>query len=86
MCGTKGIVQTPLCISISRFGCDQVNDGSLRDRGRDAARAQNRWRGHLSGRRDHSRTLWTVLMMQSWVQAMAGYGTSRSADTLERPP
>jgi asparagine synthase (glutamine-hydrolysing) len=53
----------------------------------DAARVQNCWLEHLSGRRDHSRTLWAVLMLQSWLETTvgygAGYGASRTADVLE---
>jgi asparagine synthase (glutamine-hydrolysing) len=49
----------------------------------DAARVQNCWREHLSGRRDHSRTLWAVLMLQSWLETTVGYGASRAADVLE---
>ena len=49
----------------------------------DAARVQNCWLEHLSGRRDHSRTLWAVLMLQSWLETTVGYGASRTADVLE---
>lgn len=49
----------------------------------DAARVQQCWLEHLNGRRDHSRTLWAILMLQSWLETTVGYGTSRMADISE---
>jgi len=40
------------------------NDGIL-----DSRRIQACWQEHLSGRRDRSRYLWSVLMIQSWLDA-----------------
>jgi asparagine synthase (glutamine-hydrolysing) len=49
----------------------------------DARRVQSCWLDHLNGRRDHSRTLWAVLMLQSWLDTMVERRTSGSADILE---
>ncbi len=49
----------------------------------DAQRVQSCWHDHLSGHRDHSRTLWAVLMLQSWLETMVEQRMSRSTDTLE---
>lgn len=49
----------------------------------DARRVQNCWQDHLNGGRDHSRTLWAVLMLQSWLDTMIEQRTSESADMLE---
>jgi asparagine synthase (glutamine-hydrolysing) len=49
----------------------------------DVQRVQSCWRDHLSGNRDHSRMLWAVLMLQSWLGMMVEQSTSRSTDTLE---
>ena len=48
-----------------------------------ARRVQSCWLDHLSGRRDHSRPLWAVLMLQSWLETMVEPRTSGSADILE---
>ena len=34
----------------------------------DVARVRRAWQEHLSGRRNHQRSLWTVLMLQAWLQ------------------
>jgi asparagine synthase (glutamine-hydrolysing) len=49
----------------------------------DAPRIENCWQEHLSGRRDHSRSLWAVLMLQSWLDTTVGQSASRAADVLE---
>ena len=49
----------------------------------DAGRVQHCWLEHLSGRRDHSRMLWAVLMLQSWLERTVEYGTSQTTDLLE---
>ena len=49
----------------------------------DAKTVQSCWQDHLNGRRDHSRTLWAVLMLQSWLDTMVEPRTSGSADVLE---
>ena len=33
---------------------------------------RQRWAEHLSGHRDHTHSLWAVLMFQAWLQALAG--------------
>jgi asparagine synthetase B (glutamine-hydrolysing) len=85
MCGIKWIVQTPYASRSVDLAAIRPMTARLSHRGPDAARVQNCWREQLSGRRDHPRTLWTVLMMQSWLETTVGYGTSRLADTPERP-
>lgn len=49
----------------------------------DTQRVQNCWQDHLSGNRDHSRTLWAVLMLQSWLETTVEQRVSRTTDTLE---
>jgi len=49
----------------------------------DAPRVQNCWLEHLSARRDHSRTLWAILMLQAWLDSTGGFNASRTADILE---
>jgi asparagine synthase (glutamine-hydrolysing) len=34
----------------------------------DVARVRQTWEQHLSGRRNHQRSLWTILMLQAWIQ------------------
>jgi asparagine synthase (glutamine-hydrolysing) len=66
------------------WAADLLSDSRLRHQNLlDAARVQNCWLEHLSGRRDHSRTLWAVLMLQSWLETTVGYGASQAADVLE---
>lgn len=36
------------------------------------------WQEHLAGRRNHQRTLWTVLMLQSWLREQAPGGSGRA--------
>jgi asparagine synthase (glutamine-hydrolysing) len=43
-------------------------DGLSRSGLLDAAPIQARWQAHLSGRHDHTGSLWAVLMFQSWLQ------------------
>jgi asparagine synthase (glutamine-hydrolysing) len=50
------------------------NDGFL-----DSRRVQACWQEHLTGRRDQSRYLWSVLMIQSWLAANRNERTSRPA-------
>lgn len=40
------------------------------DFGLDRARLQFLWKEHLSGQRNHQRALWSVLMLQAWMEAM----------------
>ncbi len=42
----------------------------------DVQRVQSCWQDHLSGNRDHSRMLWAVLMLQSWLGMMVEQSTS----------
>lgn len=84
MCGITGTVQNPYASRSADLTAIRPMTARQRHLGPDAARIQNCWREHLSGRRDHSRTLWAVLMMQSWLETMIGYGTSGTADSLER--
>lgn len=34
----------------------------------DVAKVRQTWKEHLDGRRNHQRALWTVLMLQAWIQ------------------
>jgi len=49
----------------------------------DAARVQSCWLEHLNGRRDHSRTLWAVLMLQAWLDSTGKFDPSPTASILE---
>ena len=37
------------------------------------------WQEHLGGRRNHQRALWTVLMLQAWLQALRGSSAPQPA-------
>lgn len=66
------------------WAADLLSEPRLRRQGLlDATRVQSCWLDHLSGRRDHSRALWAVLMLQSWLDAMDEQRTSGPADILE---
>jgi asparagine synthase (glutamine-hydrolysing) len=66
------------------WASDLLSEPRLRSQGLlDARRVRNCWLDHLSGRRDHSRPLWAVLMLQSWLDTMVEQRASRQADVLE---
>lgn len=66
------------------WAADLLSEARLRRQNLlDEQRVQNCWRDHLSGNRDHSRTLWAVLMLQSWLETTVEQRTFRSIDTLE---
>ncbi|MBR0695039.1 asparagine synthase (glutamine-hydrolyzing) [Bradyrhizobium lablabi] len=66
------------------WAADLISESRLRNQHLlDPARVQNCWLEHLDGRRDHSRTLWAVLMLQSWLDTTVGYGTSETSDVME---
>ena len=66
------------------WAADLLSDSRLQRQSLlDAPRIQNCWQEHLSGRRDHSRSLWAVLMLQSWLDTTVGQSASRAADVLE---
>ncbi len=66
------------------WAADLLSESRLRRQNLlDAQRVQSCWHDHLSGHRDHSRTLWAVLMLQSWLETMVEQRMSRSTDTLE---
>ncbi len=48
----------------------------------DCDRAQRCWQDHLSGRRDRSRELWTILMVQAWLEARREVVPSPTAPLL----
>jgi asparagine synthase (glutamine-hydrolysing) len=48
----------------------------------DSRTVQACWHEHLSGHRDHSRYLWSVLMIQSWLDAIRDASTSPLAPAL----
>jgi asparagine synthase (glutamine-hydrolysing) len=66
------------------WAADLLSEPRLRCQGLlDARAAQSCWLDHLSGRRDHSRPLWAILMLQSWLDTMVEPRTSGPADILE---
>ena len=66
------------------WAADLLSEARLRRQNLlDVQRIQNCWQDHLSGNRDHSRTLWAVLMLQSWLETTVEQRTVRSTDTLE---
>ncbi|MDB5618250.1 asparagine synthase (glutamine-hydrolyzing) [Tardiphaga sp.] len=66
------------------WAADLLSEPRLRRQGLlDARRVQNCWLDHLSGRRDHSRPLWAVLMLQSWLETMVEQKASGPAGMFE---
>ena len=66
------------------WAADLLSEPRLRRQGLlDATRVQSCWLDHLGGRRDHSRTLWAVLMLQSWLDTTDEQRAARSADVFE---
>ena len=66
------------------WAADLLSEPRIRRQGLlDAQRVQSCWLTHLSGHRDHSRALWTVLMLQSWLETAVGQGASRAVEVLE---
>jgi asparagine synthase (glutamine-hydrolysing) len=47
-----------------------------------ATQIRRRWREHLTGRRDWTFKIWTVLMFQAWLEG----GASTGASAMPRPP
>lgn len=66
------------------WASDLLSESRLRNQHLlDAARVQDCWLQHLSGRRDFSRALWAVLMLQSWLDIPVTSETSRLAGAME---
>lgn len=66
------------------WAADLLSEPRLRRQGLlDARGVQNCWLDHLSGRRDHSRPLWAVLMLQSWLETMVEQEAPGSAGIFE---
>jgi asparagine synthase (glutamine-hydrolysing) len=66
------------------WASDLLSEPRLKGQGLLEARGvQSCWLEHLSGRRDHSRPLWAVLMLQSWLDTQVEQRASESADLLE---
>lgn len=64
------------------WAADLLCEQNLRKHGLlNAPLVESCWLEHLAGRRDHSRILWAVLMLQSWLQASAVI--SPAAQSLE---
>jgi asparagine synthase (glutamine-hydrolysing) len=76
MGGILGILQTPYASRSADLAAIRPMTARLRHRGPDITRVRNCWREHPSGRRDHSRMIRAVLMLQSWLETTVGYGTS----------
>ncbi|MCS3976295.1 asparagine synthase (glutamine-hydrolyzing) [Bradyrhizobium japonicum] len=66
------------------WASDLLSESRLRNQHLlDVSRVQECWLQHLSGRRDFSRPLWAVLMLQSWLDSAVTSGPSRTADVME---
>lgn len=66
------------------WASDLLSEQRLRHQGLlDSQRVKSCWQDHLSGRRDHARPLWAVLMLQSWLDTMVEPRAAGSADMLE---
>lgn len=53
------------------WASDLLSETRLRQQGLlDAAAVQTCWQEHLSGRRNHSRVLWALLMLQAWLDTV----------------
>lgn len=66
------------------WASDLLSESRLRNQHLlDATRVQDCWLQHLSGRRDLSRPLWAVLMLQSWLDASVSSETSQIAGVIE---
>ncbi len=50
---------------------DLLSAKALGDAGLDAAPIRKQWAEHLSERRDHAESLWSVLMLQAWLRESA---------------
>ncbi|MFB9270018.1 asparagine synthase (glutamine-hydrolyzing) [Bradyrhizobium erythrophlei] len=63
---------------------DLLSEPRLRRQGLlDPRRIQECWQDHQSGRRDHARPLWAVLMLQSWLDTTRDHRASRPMRVLE---
>jgi asparagine synthase (glutamine-hydrolysing) len=61
------------------WASDLLSESRLRRQGLlDALLVQSCWRDHLEGRRDRSRVLWAVLMLQAWLDSSTAFPTSSS--------
>ncbi|MBV8963601.1 MAG: asparagine synthase (glutamine-hydrolyzing) [Hyphomicrobiales bacterium] len=71
-----------LCGPLRDWAQDLLDRASIQRTGFfDAARVQACWREHLSGRRDRASELWTVLMVQAWLDNLGSLPLPlRSAD------
>ncbi|MCK1277965.1 asparagine synthase (glutamine-hydrolyzing) [Bradyrhizobium sp. 61] len=66
------------------WASDLLSESRLRNQHLlDVSRVQECWLQHLSGRRDFSRPLWAVLMLQSWLDSAVASGPSRTAGVME---
>ncbi|WP_441259319.1 asparagine synthase (glutamine-hydrolyzing) [Bradyrhizobium sp. 521_C7_N1_3] len=66
------------------WASDLLSESRLRNQHLlDVSRVQECWLQHLSGRRDFSRPLWAVLMLQSWLDSAVTSGPSQTADVME---
>ncbi|WLB51246.1 asparagine synthase (glutamine-hydrolyzing) [Bradyrhizobium japonicum] len=66
------------------WASDLLSESRLRNQHLlDVSRVQECWLQHLSGRRDFSRPLWAILMLQSWLDSAVTSGPSRTADVME---
>lgn len=83
MSGILAILQALYASRSADLAAIRAMTAHLRHCGPDIARVPNCWREHPSGRRDHSRMIRAVLMLQSWLEATVGYGTPQMADDPE---
>lgn len=66
------------------WASDLLSRQRLRTQGLlNAALVESCWLEHLAGHRDHSRMLWAVLMLQSWLETSAVPGVFPAAESLQ---
>ena len=66
------------------WASDLLSETRLRQQGLlDVFVVQSCWREHLDGKRDHSRVLWAVLMLQTWLDSIAASPRTLPTDNFE---
>jgi len=65
------------------WASDLLSESRLRHQGLlDAVLVQSCWREHLAGKRDHSRVLWALLMLQAWLDSVRAPAATESPEPM----